>query len=139
MVLKVKKLDPAAVLPAFAHPGDAGLDLCAPQEYFIEPGDRLLIGTGIALEIPEGFVGLVWDRSGLSNNHGLKVLGGVVDSGYRGEVKVGLVNLGREAHRIKKNDKIAQMLIQKAEHPDILEVAELSASSRGGEGFGSTG
>ena len=139
MELKIKKLHTDAKVPSYAHPGDAGFDLYAIEEVAIPVGVRVLIGTGIAMDIPDGFVGLIWDKSGLSTTHGLKTLGGVVDAGYRGEVKVGMVNLGTEEYTLSAGHKIAQMLIQKVERAEIIEVAELSETVRGEGGFGSTG
>lgn len=137
--LKIKKLHPDAKIPHYAHPHDAGMDLFAIEHVIVPAGGRALIGTGIAMEIPEKYVGLVWDKSGLSNSHGLKTLGGVIDAGYRGEIKVGLVNLGQEDCVIGAGHKIAQMLIQKVKHAEITLVDDLSPSGRGENGFGSTG
>lgn len=137
--LKVKKLQSDAKIPHYAHPYDAGMDLFSSEHMVVPVGQRVLVGTGIAMEIPEGYVGLVWDKSGLSNTHGIKTLGGVIDAGYRGEIKVGLVNLGNEDYVIGTGHKIAQMLIQKIEHPTIALVDELTESVRGEGGFGSTG
>jgi len=128
-----------AQIPVFAHNGDAGMDLFSADDVVILPGSRVKIPTGIAMEIPEGYAGLIWDKSGLSLNHGLKILGGVIDAGYRGEVVVGVVNLSDEDYTVRKGHKIAQMLIQKVEAPEIEEVEELSNSHRGEKGFGSTG
>lgn len=139
LTLRVKKLTETAVLPAYAHPGDAGMDLFASEETAVGAGDRTVVPTGIAMEIPDGYVGLIWDKSGLSNNHGLKTLGGVIDAGYRGEIKVGLVNTSHEDYVVHAGEKVAQMLIQKVEHGAIEEVSELSDTSRGEGGFGSTG
>jgi dUTP pyrophosphatase len=139
MILKVKKLDRDVVLPCYAHPGDAGMDLYCSEDFVLNPGESAKIKSGVALEIPDGYVGLVWDRSGLSINSSLKTLGGVIDSGYRGEVMVGMINLGKEKYIFKKGDKIAQVLIQKIERVQISEVSELGDSSRGEDGFGSTG
>lgn len=139
MVLKVKKLDARAKLPTRATPGDAGLDLYSTQEVVIRSGERLMVGTGIAMEIPIGYAGLVWDKSGLAAKKGLKVMGGVIDAGYRGEVRVVLTNLDDDAHTIAVGDKIAQLLIQKVEFPEVTEASELSDSERGDGGFGSTG
>lgn len=97
------------------------------------------MGTGIAFEIPVGYVGLIWEKSGLSHTYGIKLFGGVVDSGYRGEVKVGMMNLSDQPFTFEKGHKIAQMLIQKVEAPEIIEVDELSNTARGEKGFGSTG
>jgi dUTP pyrophosphatase len=139
MELKIKKLHPHASLPSYAHAGDAGFDLFSIESVVIPASMRVLVRAGIAMEIPTGYVGLVWDKSGLSNNHGLKTLGGVIDAGYRGEIKVGLVNVSNEDYTITAGDKIAQMLIQKVEHAEIKEVTELSDTERGHDGFGSTG
>jgi dUTP pyrophosphatase len=137
--LKVQRLSPNAKIPQYAHPGDAGLDLYAAAEATLLPGKRAAVPTGIAMEIPEGHVGLIWDKSGLSIKHGLKTLGGVVDSGYRGEVIVGAVNLSDETYTIRKGEKVAQMIIQKKESIVVEETAELSETVRGEGGFGSTG
>lgn len=139
MELRIKKLHPEAKIPTYAHPDDAGFDLYAIENETIKKGGRALVGTGIAIEIPDGYVGLVWDKSGLSSKHGLKTLGGVVDAGYRGEIKIGLMNLGESDYSIEAGNKIAQMLIQKVEHAEIKEVEELSDTMRGAGGFGSTG
>lgn len=139
MKIHVKKLHPDARIPAFAHPGDAGMDLYSVGDIVIHPGERASVPTGIAIELPDGYVSLVWDKSGPSHTFGIKTLGGVLDSGYRGEYLIGLVNLGRDIFEIKKGQKIAQLLIQKVERPDIEEVDELSDTSRGTRGFGSTG
>lgn len=139
MELKIKKLHADAKVPSYAHSGDAGLDLYSLIEMTIPMGGRVLVGTGVAMDIPNGFVGLIWDKSGLSTTHGLKTLGGVVDAGYRGEVKVGMVNLGTEDYTISVGHKVAQMLIQKIEHAEVVEVEDLSDTSRGEGGFGSTG
>ena len=139
MQLQVKKLHPEAKIPSFAHDDDAGMDLFSVEEIVVQPGQRVQIATGIALAIPEGYVGLVWDKSGISHKTGLKTLGGVIDAGYRGEIFVGLVNTGTEGHHFFVGDKVAQLLLQKVEHPDIIEVALLGETSRGTGAFGSTG
>ena len=139
MILKVKKLGPDAILPSYAHPGDAGMDMYSNETVTIAPGQTAKIKSGISMEIPEGFVGLIWDKSGLSTNHKIKSLGGVIDSGYRGESLYGLINLGSEPYTIEKGHKVVQMLIQKVERVEIVEVEELSDTSRGEGGFGSTG
>ncbi len=137
--LKVKKIVSDAKLPAYAHPGDAGFDLYTSEAISLKPGERVQVPTGIAMEIPDGFVGLIWDKSGLSHKFGLKTLGGVIDAGYRGEVKVGMINLSKELYTFEKGHKVAQMIIQKREEPTIIEVSELDDSERGTGGFGSTG
>lgn len=139
MEIKIKKLNEDAKMPTYAHHNDAGFDLCAVEGIVVPSGGRVLVGTGLAMEISDGYVGLVWDKSGLSNTHGLKTLGGVIDAGYRGEVKVGIINLSATDYKIGAGHKVAQMLIQKVEHVEIKEVAELSDATRGGGGFGSTG
>ncbi len=139
MILKVKKLSSDAVLPSYAHEGDAGMDMYANENVVINPGQAVKIKTGIAMEIPEGYVGLMWDKSGLSTNHRIKSLGGVIDSSYRGESLLGVINLGDTPYTIEKGHKVVQMLIQKVERVDILESDELSDTSRGAGGFGSTG
>lgn len=140
MIIRIKKISPDATLPVYAHAGDAGMDLFAVEDCALEAGDRVAVGTGVTMQIPDGFVGLIWDKSGRAFNEGLKTLAGVVDAGYRGEVKVGLVNLGREPIHIKKHQKIAQMLIQPVISPTLTEVEELEQdTSRGANGFGSTG
>ena len=139
MILKIKKLNPAAKAPSYAHHGDAGLDLYSAEDKIIKPNERAIVKTGIAMEIPHGYAGLVWDKSGIATKGGLKVLGGVIDCNYRGESLVAIVNLSDKDYEVKKGEKIAQMLIQKVEHMEIEEVSELSDTSRGAGGFGSTG
>jgi len=140
MKLPIKKLTPTATIPTgFAHEGDAGIDLFAAEAVEIKPMERVQVSTGIALAIPLGYVGLIWDKSGLSHKSGLKVMGGVIDAGYRGEIKVGIVNLGTEIHTFAVGDKVTQLLIQKIEQPEIIEVQELEDTERGEDGFGSTG
>ena len=139
MEIKAKKLHPDAKIPTYAHAGDAGFDLYAIESVTIPVGARVLISTGIAMEIPSGCVGLIWDKSGLAMNHGLKNLGGVIDAGYRGEIKVGVVNLSDDEYAVTAGHKVAQMLIQKVERAEIKEVTELSDTVRSKGGFGSTG
>ncbi|MCK9345194.1 MAG: dUTP diphosphatase [Candidatus Pacebacteria bacterium] len=139
MELNIKKLHPSAMVPTYAHDGDAGFDLCAIENVIIKAGERTLVRTGIAMEIPFGYVGLIWDKSGLSMNHGLKTLGGVVDAGYRGEVTVGIINLSTSDYTFVAGHKVAQMLIQKVERVEIKEAEELSGTTRGESGYGSTG
>ncbi|TXH00371.1 MAG: dUTP diphosphatase [Candidatus Moraniibacteriota bacterium] len=139
MRIRVKKLHPEAKIPHFAHPGDAGMDLYSVAELILKPGERASVPTGIAIALSDGYVALVWDKSGVSHKFGVKVLGGVIDAGYRGEWLIGLVNLGQEPYPIKKGQKIAQVLIQAVERPEIEEVEELDETSRGAGRFGSTG
>jgi len=136
--VKVKRFLPEAKIPSYARINDAGLDLAAIESIEIPAGSRAKIGTGLSFEIPDGYVGLIWDRSGLSAKKGLKVLGGVVDSNYRGEVFVTLANVSREPAEILKGERIAQMLIQKIEKVEILETDELSETERGDQGYGSS-
>lgn len=139
LTIKIKKLVDDILMSSYAHHGDAGFDLYAAKCVTLAPGERAQIPVGIAMEIPEGYVGLVWDKSGLSQKFGIKTLGGVVDCIYRGEVMVGVINLGSEPYTFEKNHKVAQMIIQKYEECAIVEVQELSDSVRGESGFGSTG
>jgi len=136
--LKIKKLERGATLPNYAYFGDAGLDLYSNVDVLIKSSEREIIGTGVAMEIPEGYVGLIWDKSSLGIKEILKTLGGVVDSGYRGEIKVGLINLSKKDFQITKGQKIAQMIIQKKEKVVVEEVEELSESERNEKGFGSS-
>ena len=138
MQVKVKKMTPEAKLPAFAHPGDAGMDLFSCVNMILGPGETKAVPTGIQMAIPAGHVGLVWDKSGISLKR-VHRLAGVVDSGYRGEVRVVMVNLGQGPFEIKAGMKIAQMLIQPVESPTVVESDTLDDTSRGDGGFGSTG
>ena len=138
MELKVKKIHPAAKLPVYGHAGDAGFDLFASVDLDLGPGEVKAVPTGIKMAIPRGHVGLIWDKSGISLK-GVHKLAGVVDAGYRGEVQVVMINLGREAYAIKAGMKIAQMLVQPVHEVAILEADDLDDTSRGEGGFGSTG
>lgn len=138
ITIKVR-LDEGAKMPEYAHEGDAGLDLFANESLLLMPMHRAAVGTGIYLELPKGYAALIKDKSGLAIKNGLTVLGGVSDSGYRGEYKVILVNLSSKPFKIMKGMKIAQLLIQKVENVKIEETKELSSSSRGEGRFGSTG
>lgn len=139
MSLKVKKLHPDAKLPASGHPGDAGIDFYALEEVTFAPGAQERVRTGLALEIPEGYVGLVWDKSGISFNKGLKVVGGVIDAPFRGEFVASMVNLSQQTQVLEKGQKFTQMLIQKFATPEIIEATELSDTVRGEGREGSTG
>lgn len=138
MKLRVKKIDPGARLPAYSHSGDAGMDLFSAVDDVVAAGEVKAIPTGIKMAIPRGYVGLIWDKSGISLR-GVHRLAGVVDAGYRGEVRVVMANLGKEPFSVQKGMKIAQMLIQPVETLEIVEVEELDDTSRGEGGFGSTG
>ncbi|MBZ5733743.1 dUTP diphosphatase [Nocardioides sp. TRM66260-LWL] len=138
----LRRLDPDLPPPAYAHPGDAGADLHAAVDVRLEPGERALVPTGIALALPEGFVALVHPRSGLAARHGLSIVNtpGTVDAGYRGEIKVLLVNLDpREPVELRRGDRIAQLVIQRVEQARFVEVDTLPDSVRGAGGYGSTG
>lgn len=137
--LKVVRLDKSMKMPAYAHDDDGGFDLYAAKTITIQPGERISIPTGLKMEIPTGYVGFIWDKSGLSHKHGLKTFGGVIDAGYRGEVMAGIMNLGTEPYTFEKNHKVAQISIQRLDEIKIEEVEELSDSARGEGGFGSTG
>jgi dUTP pyrophosphatase len=139
MKLYIKKMHEAAVLPSFAHDTDAAMDLCTTEEITINPGERASVPTGIAMQIPDGHVGLIWDKSGISQKVGLKTLGGVIDAGYRGEIFVGLYNTGKDAHTFLPGQKVAQILIQEIKQPELEVVESLEDSSRGEGAFGSTG
>ncbi len=141
-VVQVRRLDPAAEVPAYAHPGDAGADLVTTVDVRLEPGERALVPTGIAVALPQGFVGLVHPRSGLAARCGVSIVNspGTVDAGYRGEVKVALVNLDpREPVVLSRGDRIAQLVVQRVEEARFVEVDELPESARGTGGHGSTG
>ena len=139
MKIQVKKLHTDAKIPKFALEGDAGLDLYSVADAILKPGQRISCPTGIAIKIPDGYVGLIWDKGGPSHKFGIKTLGGVFDSNYVGEYQIGMINLSQEDFKIEKGQKIAQVLIQKIEHPEIEEVDELEETIRGESRFGSTG
>jgi dUTP pyrophosphatase len=138
MDLKVKRMHETARLPSYGHPGDAGLDLYSAVNCVLTGGEIKAIATGIQVEIPAGYVGLIWDKSGISLK-GVHRLAGVIDSGYRGEVKVVMANLGDGDFRVDAGMKIAQLLIQPVIEVNVVNVGELEESSRGKKGFGSTG
>jgi len=137
--IKIKKINPDAVLPKYAKTGDAGLDLCSTEDYILVPGEKKIFGTGLQFEIPSGYFGSMRDRSGLAAKHAIHTLAGVIDSGYRGEVGIVLVNLGKSEFKINKGDRIAQLVIQSYADCNVVEVNELNETSRGEDGFGSTG
>jgi dUTP pyrophosphatase len=139
MRIKVKKLKENEKLPTHGHPGDAGIDFYALETVIFAPGKQERVPTGVAIEIPEGYVGLIWDKSSISFNLGLKIFGGVIDAGYRGEIIMCLLNTSKKEVVLEKGHKIAQMIIQKFEDCDILEVDELSETVRGEKREGSTG
>ena len=138
----VKILDEGLLRPSYAKPGDAGLDLRSTEDIVIEPGQRALIGTGIALAIPQGYAGFVQPRSGLAIKQGMTLVNtpGLIDSGYRGEIRIIALNTDKEhAIAIKRGDRIAQLVIQEVPAVELVEVEELSSSERADTGFGSSG
>lgn len=142
VTVALKMLDPELAPPSYATLGDAGADLRARHEIVLEPGQRALVDTGVALAIPHGYVGLVHPRSGLAAKHGLTVVNapGTVDSGYRGEIKVSLLNTDRtETYTVSRGERIAQLVIQRVETAHFQAVTELPDSERGEGGFGSSG
>ncbi|MDO4908414.1 MAG: dUTP diphosphatase [Corynebacterium sp.] len=142
MEIAIRRLDKDLPLPVRAHPGDAGVDLYAAQDATIAPGHRVLVGTGIAIALPFGTVGLIHPRSGLALRQGLSIVNtpGTVDAQYRGEIKVCLINLDPQTPiEIHRGDRIAQLVVQKVELPDFVEVEELDETERGAGGYGSTG
>lgn len=138
----ITRLDPSIPAPAYAKPGDAGADLCSRIDFVLEPGERALIPTGISVALPSGYVALVHPRSGLAIKHGISMVNtpGTVDAAFRGELQIILINHDlREAFTIKKGDRIAQLVIQKVERADFVEVESLPGTHRADGGFGSTG
>ena len=138
----VVRLDPDLPLPEYAHPGDAGVDLYATADYVIEPGARMVVSTGLAIALPHGYAAFVHPRSGLAIRDGVTVVNapGTIDAGYRGEIKVGLVNLDPTAPMtLRRGDRIAQLVVQRVERIAFHEVERLPGSARAAGGFGSTG
>jgi dUTP pyrophosphatase len=140
--LRIQRLDPRAVLPRAAYAGDAGLDLCALDPVVLEPGERMAVRTGLAVEIPPGQAGLVLPRSGVARRHGVALVNapGLIDSGYRGEIEVLLLNTDRhERFTAAAGDRIAQLVLVEVASPEWEEAPTLSPSERGAGGFGSSG
>ena len=138
----IKRLDPTVPLPSYAKAGDAGADLATRIDFTINPGERMLVPTGISIALPNGYVALVHPRSGLAIKHGISMVNtpGTVDAGYRGELQVILINHDlTQPVSFKKGDRIAQLVIQKVERADFVEVIDLPGSDRAAGGFGSTG
>lgn len=138
----VRRLDPGLPLPSYARPGDAGADLYCTADITLAPGERALVGTGVALALPDGYAGFVHPRSGLAAAAGLSIVNapGTVDAGYRGEILVCLVNLDpREEIRLRRGDRIAQLVVQRVERAGFVEVEILPSSVRGTAGHGSSG
>jgi dUTP pyrophosphatase len=140
--VQIQRLDAGVELPRYARPGDVGLDLRASQDADIAPGKRVMVPTGLAIALPEGYAGFVQPRSGLAAREGLSIVNtpGLIDSGYRGELKIVAINTDDEnTIHIKRGDRIAQLVIQEVPVVHLVEVDELDASERGAAGFGSTG
>ncbi len=137
--IKFKKINKNAQTPTYAYSTDAGLDLFSAENYSLEPGQNRDFSTGIIIEIPVGYVGLIMEKSGLALKRQISVMGGVIDAGYRGEIKVILHNNSNKAQEFKIGDKLAQLLVQKVESVNLIESNKLSESDRQSGGFGSTG
>ncbi|TQJ50450.1 dUTP diphosphatase [Phycicoccus sp. SLBN-51] len=140
--VQLRRLDPGLPAPAYAHAGDAGADLRAAHDVTLEPGERALVPTGVALALPVGWVGLVHPRSGLAARHGIGIVNapGTVDAGYRGEILVNLVNHDPlEAFTVRRGDRIAQLVVQQVAVAEFVEVDSLSESDRGETGHGASG
>ena len=138
----IRRLDADVPLPAYAHPGDAGADLVTTTDVTLKPGERALVGTGLAIALPDGFAAFVQPRSGLAAKHGVTIVNapGTVDAGYRGEIRVCLVNLDPSAEvTLQRGDRIAQLIVQRVEKARFVEVETLPGSARGDGGHGSTG
>ena len=136
-----KKIDPAAQLPSYAHPGDAGMDIRSVEDLTIPPGGRALVHTGLVMQLPPDAEAQVRPRSGLALKHGVTVLNapGTIDAGYRGEVGVILANFGDAQFAVEKGMKVAQIVVARVEQAEIVEVLETDETDRGTGGFGSTG
>jgi dUTP pyrophosphatase len=138
----LRMLDPGLPEPAYAHPGDAGADLVTAEDVLLAPGERVLVGTGVAIALPAGYAAFVHPRSGLAAKFGVSIVNapGTVDAGYRGEIKVNLVNTDREhSVTLRRGDRIAQLIVQRVEQAVFRPVAQLPGSVRGAGGHGSTG
>ena len=141
LAVRVKRISPDAVIPTMGHPGDAAFDLYSVADIELKPGERAAVPTGLIVEIPPGFEGQIRPRSGLALKDGVTVLNspGTIDSGYRGEVKTTIINLGQEIFRIEKGMRISQLAIRPVPGVEFVEAEELSNTKRGDGGFGSTG
>jgi dUTP pyrophosphatase len=140
MKIIIERKDKNIELPRSIHEDDAGFDISSSEEITIKPKEKVIVKTGLKMIIPKGYVGLIWDRSGLAAKHSIHTLAGVIDSGYRGEVGIVMINLSEKEFKIEKNMRIAQMLIQKIEKPIFEEVNSINDETKRGEGgFGSSG
>jgi dUTP pyrophosphatase len=137
--VRIHRLDKSVEMPKYAKKGDAAFDLRSAEEKIVKAGHKELVKTALRIAVPEGYCGLIWDRSGLAAKNGIHCLAGVLDSGYRGEIVVVLHNLGKEDFLIEKNMRIAQMLIQPVDAATLTEVDELEDTERSSGGFGHTG
>ncbi|MFC4113454.1 dUTP diphosphatase [Nonomuraea zeae] len=138
----IQRLDAELPMPSYAHPGDAGADLYAAEDVELLPGERAVIGTGVAIALPDGYAAFVHPRSGLAAKHGVTLVNapGTVDAGYRGEIRVTLINTdAKEPFRLQRGERVAQLVIQRVERAAFYEVERLPGSVRGANGFGSTG
>jgi len=141
-VVRLRRLDPQAPLPRYAHPGDAGADLATMADITLAPGERAVVGTGWAIAVPPGYAGFVHPRSGLAARLGLTVVNspGTIDAGYRGEIKVALLNTDRAAAiHLRRGDRIAQLVVQRVERAEFVVAEQLDDTERGESGYGSTG
>ena len=137
--IKIKKVNPDAIIPNYAHSGDAGMDIYSCEDCSINPKERFLVSTGLSIELPEGYVSFIKDKSGIAYKKGITTMAGVIEYTYRGEYKVLLFNTSDEVYTIKKGEKIAQLVILPVTTAEIEEVSELSDTPRGEGSFGSTG
>ena len=139
--VKIQKIKKDAIIPQYAHKGDAGVDLHSTEDYLLRPGDRVLVSTGIKIALPKGYEAQIRPKSGLALKNGISVVNtpGTIDAGYRGEVGVIIINHGKEDYKVEKGKKIAQMILNKMEEARFEEVNSLDETSRNSGGFGSTG
>lgn len=139
--INISRVHSDAIIPSYAHHDDAGADLYAIEDALVPAHGQCLVSTGLAIELPHGFVGLVHSRSGLATKHGVAVVNspGTIDAGYRGEIRIGLINHSDEDFHVERGMRIAQLLIQRVEHAMFTVVDSLADSDRGNAGFGSTG
>lgn len=135
----IERIDPHVPLPSQGHPGDASYDMYAAETVTLAPGERAQVKTGIKIQLPKGFGLLIWDRSSLSHKHGLKTLGGVIDEGYRGEIRIGIANISDVSYTINQYDRVAQCMLKKVEDTVFVEGEVAQDTTRGEGAFGSTG